>query len=1478
MTSEEVEDQHAAEGGRQAHSGNYAAALESFRAALEIARERGDRKAECIHLANCGSMNMALRRLSEAEGCFASALPLAAQTGLRKEELQLQRMIGVACLEQRKPETAKSHIEAALTIARDLGNRHMEPELTGCLGIAEMMMSRTAEALTYYQSALDSARELGLVEQTGVIVGNMGQAYLDAGDYEEAQRHFTEALRIARETGDAQAAEQWRMALDRSRAEATVLDDPAAMAARDYRAAVESSRGSVPRGRQLELWLAAARSCRMARDYSRCGDSLANAGMLLSELGRFDEADRKFDEAFDVIGPNADSRKVGLIQMNRGIAHAERGDHSRAVQFLEEAVLLLRRSASTRELAHAVRALARIHVKNGERAQATPLINELDQLARDGSSQIDPSDVLFLRAAIASHEDAEQAFREAIEAALLSGSTESLAGAAVGLAASLEERGQREEAARELRGVAAHLKANVAPDLALTLAMVLARLTGTNADDPHAMAAWTEAYKLAEAASDAVTTVRALGGIATILGTQIAAHRARLRPAGSLTDAGPLAGQIKDEDEAFELIRSILDAGPEQIPQLIHAHAARFNTIVFDSLAYNVGHALENGDRERASTLVSLAQMIVDLQNQALSIVNMLSTQLIDCDEDLIFHLAPGVRLTPKPDDPKYTRRAAEELARDGQRLMAGGLHDEATQRFENASELFATLDDLADVAECLGNMAFCSSESGRLEAALDNAGRAAEVFRDLGDRAGLAKSLIIAGSVLHKMERIDAAIQTYEQAAEAAREAERPDIEAAPVGNIGALLQERGEMQAALPWQERALELKRLHSDELACVSTLGNLTSLYEELGQHAKANEAKVEVRRILEHSGSRRHVAAFLNNQAKELMEQGRVGEAEAVFYQALEAAMQVGDASLEFHILTNMIVISRDLSRWNRVDNYLERADALQQRIGGAARRHAVLGLRADVANLRGRHGEVIAAADELLRDHWVSLLPSNRISLLHNLVQSCRALGRLEESAAWRERLTAEMDTVWSDPHSANDLQLYLLCTYAAATLAGQGEGDPQCALEHIKRAIELATVCGETRAITDLEEFRASLFRRTGRLVEAVTAHERALKQSKRTENRQQQAIILNNLGTALRELGRLQESASRFEEALELSRRTGLEGLEAQVMLKYAGVAFDLGRRELRRQLLRESYAIARKISDIPTTARALIAIAGEALSEGDAAAAEKRLAEIVEHETELPEDVLAEAFGVYALALYEQGRYEEALPYSDKCVSLRKCTAVEQATSLFYAGVIHLAANRLETALERFDGALQLAGEDVASPLTSNIYRFRGDIHLRLGDLEAAQNEYERGVEHSLLMRKYVPDERDRLGRLSDFASIGDKLTHVLLLRNRVVEAFNELEAGRSKTFVERLGLGELPIPDSVPPPLREREQQIRNTVRAAQQELLDKRASGEHARSEFTKLLDLYREVLDQIWAYAPAYAEWRRGTSLDYAGVRAMLNT
>jgi len=176
--------------------------------ALEVARRRGDRQAEGVHLANLGRAYADQGATRRAMEYYEQALRIAREIPDRREEGQVLVSLGRACADQRQTCRAVGYFEQALRIAREIGDRRGEGQALGSLGSAFLGLSKPHLAIQYHEQRLIISREIGDRRGEGADLGNLGKAYGALGDCDLDIKYQEQRLVITREIGDRRGEDQ----------------------------------------------------------------------------------------------------------------------------------------------------------------------------------------------------------------------------------------------------------------------------------------------------------------------------------------------------------------------------------------------------------------------------------------------------------------------------------------------------------------------------------------------------------------------------------------------------------------------------------------------------------------------------------------------------------------------------------------------------------------------------------------------------------------------------------------------------------------------------------------------------------------------------------------------------------------------------------------------------------------------------------------------------------------------------------------------------------------------------------------------------------------------------------------------------------------------------------------------------------------------------------------------------------------------
>jgi CHAT domain-containing protein/Tfp pilus assembly protein PilF len=215
-------------GGALIAAGEPQAAYESLTAALAIRRGLKDRRLLAHSLHNVGALEHGLGRIREASTRLNEALTMWRAIGDTNGEgttlTWLARVAQAAGQRQRALELVKAGLERS----RAAGNRYGEAAALLLSAQLSREVGRQATARTHAESALTICRAMDIPRCESFVLTELGRVETAGGAFEEAAGHLRAALAIQRATSD--AAGQILSTVALARLEEARGDEPAARA------------------------------------------------------------------------------------------------------------------------------------------------------------------------------------------------------------------------------------------------------------------------------------------------------------------------------------------------------------------------------------------------------------------------------------------------------------------------------------------------------------------------------------------------------------------------------------------------------------------------------------------------------------------------------------------------------------------------------------------------------------------------------------------------------------------------------------------------------------------------------------------------------------------------------------------------------------------------------------------------------------------------------------------------------------------------------------------------------------------------------------------------------------------------------------------------------------------------------------------------------------------------------------------------
>lgn len=172
-------------------------AIEYFEQTLTIARELGELSIEGVAFGNLGNAYSNLGDMSSALAYYNQDLAVCRQTKDRRGEGRAWLNLGSIYSHRNDFHSAVACYQEALTAAREACDRLNEGNALGNIGITYRHLGELELAIEYYEHALQISRELGDLRGEGTASGNLGVAYADLGEYFTALNYYDQQLKVS---------------------------------------------------------------------------------------------------------------------------------------------------------------------------------------------------------------------------------------------------------------------------------------------------------------------------------------------------------------------------------------------------------------------------------------------------------------------------------------------------------------------------------------------------------------------------------------------------------------------------------------------------------------------------------------------------------------------------------------------------------------------------------------------------------------------------------------------------------------------------------------------------------------------------------------------------------------------------------------------------------------------------------------------------------------------------------------------------------------------------------------------------------------------------------------------------------------------------------------------------------------------------------------------------------------------------------
>ncbi len=344
--------------------GPWADAMTRHTAAIQAARQIGDRRGQANALTDLGDMRWLTGDYPAAAQVLEQALGIYRDLGDRRGQANALSELGVGRWLTRDYPAAAQVLVQALGISRDLGDRRGQANALYYIGVMRWMTGDYPAAAQALDQALSIYCDLGDRDGQANALTFLGAVRRMTGDYPAAAQVLEQALGIYCDLGDRDG-------------QANALS---------FLGAVRRMTGDYPAAAQaLDQALGILRDLRSRRGQA---NALSFLGAVRRMTGDYPAAAQVLEQALGIYRDLGDRGGEAEALNERGTLHRVSGDLVQAQGCHQQALDLARAIASRRDEAHALAGLGRCAMAAGHATHAEGLLRQaLEIFQRTGEAE-----------------------------------------------------------------------------------------------------------------------------------------------------------------------------------------------------------------------------------------------------------------------------------------------------------------------------------------------------------------------------------------------------------------------------------------------------------------------------------------------------------------------------------------------------------------------------------------------------------------------------------------------------------------------------------------------------------------------------------------------------------------------------------------------------------------------------------------------------------------------------------------------------------------------------------------------------------------------------------------------------------------------------------------------------------------------------------------------------------------------------------
>ena len=512
------------------------------------------------------------------------------------------------------------------------------------------------------------------------------------------------------------------------------------------------------------------------------------------------------------------------------------------------------------------------------------------------------------------------------------------------------------------------------------------------------------------------------------------------------------------------------------------------------------------------------------------------------------------------------------------------------------------------------------------------------------------------------------------------------------------------------------------------------------------YPKAISAWKEGLNLAENQGNEQAQGVFLRNIGLVYWNLGQYQKAFSYYEKSLSVHRKIGDEKGEGDNLTNIGMFYHNLGQYQKALSYYQKALAITKKI------EDVKGEGDNLTNIGvvywnfGQYQKALSYHQKALAIHRKIGDIKGEGADLSSIGLVYHNLGRYQKALSYHQKALA-IRTKIGDMKGEGDSITNIALVY-------RNLGQYQKALSYHQKALAIRTKIGDMKGEGDSLTNIAVVYWNFGQYQKALSCHQKALAIHTKIRDMKGEGTDLANIGLVYSDLGQYQKATSYYQQAQAIFRKIGdVKGVGG--ILTNIGVVYEnFGQYQKALSYHQKALAIRKKIKDLKGEGGSLTGI---------------------------------------GLVYHNLGQYQKALSYHQKALAIHtKIGDLKgEGDSLGNIGLVYSDLAQYQKALLHYQKALS-AHRKIGDVLgEGRDLNNMGNVMLSTGKPVKAEIHLESAIKAWESIRSQVKTGRDRTGFQSTLPNVYANLASARLAQDDQSGAFEAIERGRAKSFLDLLG---------------------------------------------------------------------------------------